>query len=151
MPPRYMVLAGRVLISLIFILSALGKITDWNASVQYAGAKGLPLIPVLLVAAVVVELAGGFSLLLGWNTRWGALLLFLYLIPTTLVFHNFWALGGMERQTEVVNFLKNLAIMGGLLLVVADDRAVSLTQGDADVVAGDPTTPPLRRAMGYHE
>ena len=98
MPYQYLAVTGRVLISLIFVLSALSKITDWDSAVQYAATKGLPLIPALLVAAIAVELAGGFSLLLGWNARWGALLLFFYLIPTTLVFHNFWALDGMERR-----------------------------------------------------
>jgi len=98
MSQQYLALTGRVLLSLIFVLSALSKITDWDSAVQYAATKGLPLIPALLVAAIAVELAGGFSLLLGWNARWGALLLFFYLIPTTLVFHNFWALDGMERR-----------------------------------------------------
>lgn len=128
MPERSLAIAGRVLLSVLFILSAVGKIVSWDVNAQFLASKGLPLIPVLLGAATVVELAGGLALLFGWQVRWGALLLFLYLIPTTLLSHNFWALSGAERQTEMVNFLKNLAIMGGLLAVAAYDRAASLTR-----------------------
>lgn len=146
MSPRILVLAGRVLLSVIFILSGLSKIMDWTGTQQYMAAKGMPFIPILLAAAVIVEIAGGLSVLLGWQARWAALLLFLYLIPTSLIFHNFWALSGMERQTEMVNFLKNLAIMGGLLLVVAYDRTVPLAHRVPADASAEPAAPPLRRA-----
>jgi putative oxidoreductase len=122
MPERSLAIAGRVLLSVLFILSAVGKIMTWDVNLQYMVSKGLPLIPVFLGAATAVELACGLALLFGWHARWGALLLVLYLIPLTLLFHNFWALSGPDRQTELVNFLKNLAIMGGLLTVAAYER-----------------------------
>jgi len=71
--------------------------------------------------------------------------LFFYLIPTTLFFHNFWSLGGIERQTEMVNLLKNLSIMGGLLLVVACDAMALAQSVSDDFLAGD-TGPRFRRA-----
>jgi putative oxidoreductase len=111
-------LAGRLLISTIFILSGLTKFTDWTGTAQYMAAHGLPLIPVLLPIAALVEIAGGLAVLLGARTRAFALLLFLYLIPTTLVFHNFWSAVGMEHINQMQHFLKNLAIMGGLALLV---------------------------------
>jgi putative oxidoreductase len=145
MNARYLVVSGRVLLSVIFLLSGLTKITDWDGTTQYMASKELPLIPLLLVAAIITELAGGLSVLLGWKTRWGALLLFLYLIPTTLVFHNFWALSGTEMQMQLMHFLKNLSIMGGLLLGAASDD-LAMAERPAYVTA-ESTTPPLRRAM----
>jgi putative oxidoreductase len=145
MPEKYLASGGRVLLSLVFILSALGKLAGWESSQQYMASKGLPLVPVLLGLAIAVELAGGLSVLLGWHARWGALLLFLFLIPTTLIFHNFWSLAGMERQTEMTNFLKNLAIMGGLLLLAAQDRILRSAHYGVDVDA-DRAQAPLRRA-----
>ena len=143
----YLVLAGRVLISVIFLLSGVSKIMDWSGTAQLMAGQGLPLVPLFLGAAIVIEIAGGLSVLLGWNARWGAWLLFLYLIPTTLVFHNFWVLSGAEQQTQLVNFLKNLSIMGGLLLVAAYDRAALVTVRDTDVAA-DSEAPRRRRAVG---
>lgn len=132
----YLIAIGRVLLSLVFILSGISKIIDWPGTAAYMAAQGLPLVPLLLGLAAAIEILGGISLLLGWNARWGAWLLFLYLIPVTVVFHNFWALTGAEQQTQLVNFLKNLSIMGGLLLVAAYDRealvAVRATERVAD-------------------
>jgi putative oxidoreductase len=146
MNARYLVMFGRVLLSIIFLLSGLGKIMDWNGTAQIMASQGLPLIPLLLAGAIVTELAGGLSVLLGWKARWGALLLFLYLIPTTLIFHDFWAFTGTEMQTQLVNFLKNLSIMGGLLLVAAYDGAALVADREADFTV-ESTEPRLRRAM----
>ena len=146
MNPRYLMLAGRVLISIIFLLSGLGKIMDWNGTAQLMVSQGLPVIPLLLAGPVITELAGGLSVLLGWKARWGALLLFIYLIPTTLIFHNFWMFSGAEMQTQLVNFLKNISIMGGLLLVAAYDGTALVAEGAADVIV-ESTEPRLRRAM----
>jgi hypothetical protein len=73
-------------------------------------------------------------------------LLFLYLIPTTLIFHNFWAFTGIAMQTQLVNFLKNLSIMGGLLLAAAYDDAALVAERAAVGAIGSPAAP-LRRAM----
>src|SRR5213080_787808 len=89
-------LAGRLLLSTIFILSGLTKFTDWSGTADYMAAHGLPLIPLLLPIAAIVEIAGGLAILLGARSRAVALLLFLYLIPTTLVFHNFWSFSDAE-------------------------------------------------------
>jgi len=115
---RFVPLAGRVLLSLIFLAAGAGKLMDWTGTQAYMESHGMPLVPVLLVMAVLVEIGGGLAVLLGYQARWGALALLLFLIPATLIFHNFWAYDGMARQAQMQNFLKNLAIMGGLLLVV---------------------------------
>ena len=120
---RYLSLVGRILLSSIFLLSALGKITGWSTTAGYMASKGMPLVPFFLAAATLVELGGGLSLLTGFQARWGALALAAYLIPTTLIFHNFWAFQGQEQQMQMINFLKNLAIMGGLFQVAAASPA----------------------------
>jgi putative oxidoreductase len=120
---RYLSLVGRILLSSIFLLSALGKITGWSTTAGYMASKGMPLVPFFLAAATLVELGGGLSLLTGFQARWGALALAAYLIPTTLIFHNFWAFQGQEQQMQMINFLKNMAIMGGLFQVAAASPA----------------------------
>lgn len=110
---------GRLMLALIFILSGFNKITGWDGTLQYMSSKGLPLTEVLLGLTILIELGGGLLIAAGWYARWAALAVFLFIIPTTLVFHNFWTFEGMERQMQMIQFLKNLAIMGGLLYVVA--------------------------------
>jgi putative oxidoreductase len=110
-------LAGRLLISAIFIFSGLGKLAAHAAMVGFAASKGLPAADLAIWLAAAIEIFGGLAILLGFQTRIAAWVLFLYLIPVSLVFHNFWALQGMERMDNQVHLFKNVAIMGGLLFV----------------------------------
>jgi putative oxidoreductase len=112
-------LTGRIFLSAIFLLSAFNKITDWNGTSAYMVAKGMPAVPLLLAGAIAFELLGGLSVLLGFFGRVGAVALIVYLIPTTLIFHNFWAADAAQYQNQTIHFLKNLAIMGGLFMVAA--------------------------------
>jgi putative oxidoreductase len=114
---RYGPLLGRLLLSTIFILSGAGKITNPSFDADQMRAKGIPAVMLFFFLALVAELAGGLSILLGLKTRLGAGMLFVYLIPVTLIMHNFWAYTGADRVHQLENFLKNLAIMGGLLLL----------------------------------
>jgi putative oxidoreductase len=110
-------LAGRILISVIFLISGFFKVGGYAQMVGYATALHLPMPGVLIAAAAAVELACGLAILGGFKTRFAAWLLFLYLIPVTYVFHNFWAVQGQEQQMQMVNFLKNVGLMGGLLVL----------------------------------
>ena len=112
-------LLGRILISIVFILGGIGKIFGFSMEEGMVAGKHLPLPAVALGIALVIELIGGLAILLGLFTRFTAWILFLYLIPTTLLFHNFWAMQGMDRIDNMVHFEKNLAIMGGLLVLAA--------------------------------
>ena len=111
-------LAGRILLSAIFIIAGMTKFADWQGTAQYMASHHVPLIPLTLPLAALIELCCGLSLLLGLGSRWMALALFLFLTPVTLMFHNFWAYAGIEQQHQLQNFFKNLAIMGGLALIV---------------------------------
>ena len=117
-PWRTAVLVGRVLLSSIFILSGIQKVLGWSGTLDYVASQGLQPAWLFAGGAAAVEIIAGLSVLTGTFARFGALALFLFLIPTTLLFHDFWTFGGQERQMQMANFLKNLAIMGGLSLVI---------------------------------
>jgi putative oxidoreductase len=106
---------GRVALGTIFLVSGLGKLAAWRGSAAYAASKGVP--ESLLAIATALELLGAVSLVVGFKARWGALALLIFLVPVTLVFHNFWAVPAEQQQMEMANFLKNLAIGGALLIV----------------------------------
>jgi putative oxidoreductase len=69
--------------------------------------------------AVIIELGAGLLLVVGWKARWAAFLLFLFVIPVSLVYHNFWTMEGAQAAMNKIQFLKNVSIMGGMLLVTA--------------------------------
>ena len=104
-------LIGRILLALIFVLSGLNKIGNFSGTQQMMAQHGMRYTPLFLIGAILVEVIGGLSVLVGYRARVGAAALALFLIPATLIFHG----GGAEQ----VNFMKNLSIMGGLLTVVA--------------------------------
>jgi uncharacterized membrane protein YphA (DoxX/SURF4 family) len=111
-------LLGRVSICLIFLLSAVNKIQSFAGAQEKMADRGLQWSGALLVGAITFELVGGFCVLFGFRARIGALLLIAFLLPVTLVFHNFWNYPEAERPEQMINFLKNLAILGGLLFVL---------------------------------
>lgn len=111
---------GRMLLSLIFIVAGAGKIFDFNGTIQYMQAHSLVyLTPVILIATMVFEIVCGICLLIGYKARAVALLLFLFLIPTTYLFHGFWNSPEQEQSLQSIMFFKNLAIMGGLLFLAS--------------------------------
>jgi len=110
---------GRILLALIFVVSGVGKITGYAGTAAVMAAKGLPMVDVLLPLTIAVELGGGLLLALGWKARWAAAALLLFLIPTTLIFHQFWGIEPKLAQMQKIHFLKNVAIMGGMLMVLA--------------------------------
>jgi putative oxidoreductase len=112
-------LAGRILLALIFVVSGTGKITGYAGTAAYMASKGLPVVEILLPLTIATELGGGLLLALGWKARWAAALLFLFLIPTTFLFHQFWGIEPKLAQMQQIHFLKNVAIMGGMLMVLA--------------------------------
>jgi putative oxidoreductase len=112
-------LAGRILLSAIFIFSGIGKMAAFSMYTGYAGAH-LPMPSVAIAVAIAVEVLGGLAILAGFQTRLASWIIFLYLIPTSFVFHNFWTMDGMARMDNQAHFFKNVAIMGGLLILAAN-------------------------------
>jgi putative oxidoreductase len=115
---RFGPLAGRLLIALIFVLSGFGKITGFEGTVGYIASKGLPLPQLAAIGAIVVELGGGILLVVGWKARWAAAAMFAFTVLATLIFHNFWAVPADQAQNQMIHFMKNISILGGLLYVM---------------------------------
>lgn len=112
-------LAGRILIALIFLLSGFGKITGFAGTAGYMASKGLPMTDLLLVITIVIEFGGALLIVTGFKARLGALALFLWMIPVTIVFHNFWAVPADQQMIQQIMFMKNLSIMGAMLYIMA--------------------------------
>ncbi len=110
----WVALIGRLLLAVIFVIAGYGKLMHFSSTAEMMASKGLPMTNVLLVLTIIVELGGGLLLASGWYARQAALVLFLFIIPVTAVFHPVWADPG-----QMIMFLKNLAIMGGMAQVVA--------------------------------
>jgi putative oxidoreductase len=130
---RYGPLAGRILIALIFVLSGFGKITGFEATLGLIASKGLPLPQLAAVGAIIVELGGGILLVVGWKARWAAAAMFVLTVLATLIFHNFWAVPADQAQNQMIHFLKNVSMLGGLLYVMVHGS------GPLSVDGGDPT------------
>jgi putative oxidoreductase len=115
---NFAALAGRILLALIFVGSGVDKTIHFSGAVGYVASAGLPFPAVLLALSIVVELGCGLAIIVGWKARWAAALMFLYLIPVTVIFHNPIGLGA-HAQEQLIHAMKNLSIMGGMLLLLA--------------------------------
>ncbi len=111
-------LLGRVLIALIFLRSAAGKIVNFTATASVMAAKGMPFPEYFLVTAIAIELIGGTALVFGYKARWAAAALIAFLVPATLIFHNYWAAESSQMLNQSNHFFKNVAILGALLFVM---------------------------------
>lgn len=112
-------LVGRILLSAIFIISGFQKLADPAGAVGYMNMAGVPNADVLVYIAGAAELVGGLAIALGFLARVAALGLIVMLAIINIYFHNFWALEGADAKMQMVQFTKNLAIMGGLFMIVA--------------------------------
>ncbi|HEY9658934.1 MAG TPA: DoxX family protein [Allocoleopsis sp.] len=110
---NYIPLIARILLAALFLWSGIGKILNPAGTQQYMASHGMPLTGLFLIAAIVIELGGGLSLLLGYKPRIGALALAVFLVVATLIFHT-----NLSDSIQQIMFLKNLSILGGLLMVM---------------------------------
>jgi putative oxidoreductase len=111
---RYLPFLGRLLIGLPFAMSGLGKLGAYAATTGFIASVGLPVPPLAYAAAIAVELGGGLLLIAGYRTRHVAATLALFSIATAVSFHNNFA-----DQNQMIHFLKNVMMAGGLLQIVA--------------------------------
>ena len=112
-------LTGRVLLAVLFLPAGLSKIGGFSGTVGYITSKGLPFPELAAVAAIVLEVAGGLALLLGFGTRWAALALAGFTLVATVIFHNYWAMPAAQQMVQQLMFMKNIAVVGGLLTLAA--------------------------------
>lgn len=114
-----LLLAGRVLLALMFILAGWGKLTGIEGTAGYIASAGLPLPTVLAVATGLLELIGGIALVIGFQARWAALALGLFTLAASVLFHKFWAVPAEQAFVQQLMFMKNLSVAGGLFMVAA--------------------------------
>src|SRR5881396_2628191 len=113
---RYPVLLGRILYSLIFAMTPLGHFS--SQYIAYAAQQGVPLASLLVPLSGVIAFAGALSVAFGYHARAGAWLLVLFLVPVTLMMHNFWAVTDPTMHgMQLAMFMKNVSMLGGALLI----------------------------------
>ena len=111
---RYLPFAGRLMIGLPFAMSGLGKLAAYGATTGMISAAGLPFPPLAFAVAVIVELGGGLLLVAGYHTRYVAAALAVFSLAAAVSFHSNFA-----DQNQMIHFLKNVMMAGGLLQIVA--------------------------------
>jgi uncharacterized membrane protein YphA (DoxX/SURF4 family) len=136
---RSVAFIGRFFLSMIFISSGFHQIMNWPETRQILAnvlndwtfismnsplfhdlfTQSLSSVTFLLGGAIFCQLIGGLSILLGIRVRMGAFLLILFIVPVTVLFHHFWLMQEPDRQAEMIEFMKNISILGGLLLLLA--------------------------------
>ncbi len=112
-------LAGRLLLALMFILAGISKFGGLEGTAGYIASKGLPLPGVLAFAVAALEVVAGVMLVVGFKARWAALALAVFTIVATVIFHAYWAMPAEQQFVQQLMFMKNLAVAGGLLMIVA--------------------------------
>ena len=113
---KYIVLVGRILFSTIFIMTIMGHFSKQDIS--FAAAAGVPLAPIAVPVSGIIAFLGGLSIAFGYKAKWGAWLIVLFLVPITLMMHNFWAAPDkMAAQMQMAMFIKNVSILGGALMI----------------------------------
>jgi len=114
-------LLARIMIATIFLMSAVGnKIPNFNSVAAYMATEGVPAPPFALVGAIVFLVAGSLSVIAGFKIRIGAALLLVFLVLATYFFHDFWTFEGQEQQVQMIQFMKNLSLMGTMVFLMAN-------------------------------
>lgn len=115
-----LVVVGRILLALMFVLSGFDKLTNVQGTAGYiAGAAGLPMPAALAVLAGLLELVGGLAIITGFWARWAALALAVFTLVASFLFHPFWSVPADQQFMQQLLFMKNLAVTGGMLILAA--------------------------------
>ena len=115
MAKDWLLLFGRILVAILYVPAGFGKLTGFAGTVGYLSQSPLPFPTLMAIGAIVVELFVGLAFLVGWKARWAALILAVFTVAAGVVFHNYWAAPEAAMAMQKINFMKNLAIAGGLL------------------------------------
>ena len=124
-------LAGRILLAFLFLQSGFDKLLKYDITQALMAARGVPEPQIMLPLALAALFAGGVMLLIGWKASWGALALIVFMIPVTWYFHRYWTFPEALQVDQFHHFVKNLGIIGALLLVLGmGSGAMSVDGGD---------------------
>jgi putative oxidoreductase len=133
-PARIVHVGARSLIALVFLAAGIGKLMAVQGTAAYIRSKGLPAAPILAVAAAALELTAGALLVVGTKARAAAVALAVFLVLVTAIFHNPVGLPPAEAQAQAQQVFKNLAILGGLLLIAARAPARARSRSVSDSI-----------------
>jgi putative oxidoreductase len=114
-----MLLIGRILLGVLFLVAGIRQLMFYDGSIGYFGRLGFPVPVATTWLSIIVHSAGGIFLIIGWKTRWTAWLLLVMVLIATAMAHRFWQFDATQYANQLNHFLKNLAIVGGLLYVIA--------------------------------
>jgi len=113
-------LIGRILVAVFYIMNGFNHIAQSGAMAGYAESKGVPSPQLAVIGSGVLILLGGLSILLGLWPLIGVILIVIFLVPVSLMMHNFWTIEDpQQRQSEMINFMKNMALLGSALMYLA--------------------------------
>ncbi len=112
-------LLGRILVAWFFVIPGFGKLTGFAGAVGYAASAGMPMPEIAVGIGLCVEILGGLAILLGWGTRYAALALAFFTLVASFFFHAYWSVPAEARAVTQLLFNKNIAIVGGLLVLAA--------------------------------
>jgi putative oxidoreductase len=112
-------LIGRLALAAVFLPAGWSKLTDFGGTVGYIESVGLPLATLAALIAIVVEIAGGIALIIGFFTRGAAFALALFTLVASVLFHPYWAMAADQAFVQQLMFFKNIGIFGGLLVLAA--------------------------------
>lgn len=125
-----LLLIGRIVFGAFFVMSGINHFTNLGMMSGYAGSKNVPAPGLVVIVTGTMMILGGLSVIFGFLPVWGLLLLILFLAPTSVIMHNFWAISdAQQRAAEQVNFMKNVALIGAALALMygATDWPLALT------------------------
>lgn len=125
--------SGRALLGSLFFISGINKVLGFSYVAGWMASSGLPAAELLLVATIGIEVIGGLMLITGYQARLAAAVLALFLIPVTIIFHGFWSADAANFQNQLTQFLKNLAIFGGMLLVFDREQVAAQTKSTTSI------------------
>lgn len=111
--------AARILLALMFLLAGFSKIGGFEGTAGYIASKGLPAPSLLALGTLVLEIGAGLALVLGLFTRWAAMALAVFTLLASVIFHAFWAMPAEQQMMQQLMFMKNTAVIGGMLVLVA--------------------------------
>jgi putative oxidoreductase len=120
---KVLYMLARLCMAAIFIIAGVRKAMGYAGTVKYFGTIGLPMPEIMAPLVILIEIGGGLALLFGFRTQIIAIILALFTIGTAVIAHQFWAVDATQFSGQLNNFLKNIAMVGGLLGFIVIERS----------------------------
>ena len=123
------ILVGRIIVGIFYLYNGINHFIKFGAMTEYAKFKGIPLAEVAVILSGLLLLAAAFTIILGIFPEIGVASLVLFFLPVTFMMHNFWAAAQEQQMAEIVNFSKNMALMGSALMFLGIKKPWALSLG----------------------